>query len=226
MHACFCNTVRQLLLVNTAFQIRKIAKKLSVQLSFSEEQTNAFVLLLCTLGLTPALNENSSTQEEKKKHTKSTEAQGAFLVRAMYVCNCRLACVHINLRVGYRRVRCRFSNTSKLLLLSATTKQLQFVYQHGCTCDLIPNAQHCATTSTMPILHNQACAAASAILNCAAILVVSIMCSVILKMRKCDRIWQKPPYGTACAIVLQAFFIAYGDNIVKVIFLQLWLDKP
>ena len=42
----------------------------------------------------------------------------------------------------------------------------------------------------------------------------------------CDRIWENPPYGTACAIVLQAFFIAYGDNIAKVIFLQLWLDKP
>ena len=77
-NACSCNTMRQLLL---HFKIRKIAKEMSVQLSFSEEQTKAFVPLLCTLGLTPPLKESSVLYKKKKKHTKSTEAQGAFLVR-------------------------------------------------------------------------------------------------------------------------------------------------
>ena len=56
--------MRQLLL---HFKIKKIAKEMSVQLSFSEEQTKAFVPLLCTLGLTPPLKESSSTQEEKEE---------------------------------------------------------------------------------------------------------------------------------------------------------------
>ena len=66
-NACSCNTMRQLLL---HFKIRKIAKKMSFQLSFSKEQTKAFVSLLCTLGLTPPLKESSSTQEEKEEAYK------------------------------------------------------------------------------------------------------------------------------------------------------------